>query len=78
MEIIYQDKTKRKQKKMSATHGGKGSGQRARSVSVDHKKFSDNWDLAFSQTKKPEKEVKEEEKKWDTEYSARNAIQSTK
>lgn len=48
---------------MSATHGGKGSGQRARSVSVDHKKFSDNWDLAFSQTKKPEKEVKEEEKK---------------
>ena len=41
---------------MAATHGGKGSGQRARLV--DHKKFSDNWDLAFKQ--KPKEPVKSE------------------
>ena len=43
---------------MAEWHGGKGSGQRARSPTVDRKRFSDNWDLAFSPTKdfSPKKE----------------------
>lgn len=48
---------------MTRTHGGKGSGQRARSPTVDRKKFSDNWDLAFSPNKpEPIKEPSNKEK----------------
>ena len=42
---------------MAATHGGKGSRQRT----VDHKKFSDNWDLAFSPKKEPTPPIKDQD-----------------
>ena len=46
---------------MAEWHGGKGSGQRARSPTVDRKKFSDNWDLAFSPKKEPTPPIKDQD-----------------
>lgn len=48
---------------MAEWHGGKGSGQRARSQTVDRKRFSDNWDLAFSPNKPKEPEPIPDSKK---------------